>query len=208
MKKHRLLAGLLALLLLCLPLVACGDEEQPAPAPAPNNTQTPPPPAGGDNNGGSNSDSAPNTDPDADIESDPSHFLAENGYPMNFTVRFEQNGYGFDTASNTILNGSESVTYTFTADDFRDLYRCLDNANFWQSPLDLTYSKLTGSSSPDGPGVQYTLTVSTADQSTRTCYIDSAAMTRLADNPDVNNFAVLVNYLDECVAMYHENATA
>ena len=206
MKKIRLIAILLALVLCATALLSCSDEQPEADPNANPQGSTP----SGDNYapGDNGNDMSGNTDPDANPGADPGVFLAENGYPMAFTVRFERDGYGFDTATNTLLNGSDSVTYTFTAADYRDLYNYFDNVNFWTLPLNLTYSNLTGSSAPEGAGTQYTLTVSRADRETRVCHVDSAAISRLADDPDVANMGSLVHYLDECIAMYHENAAS
>lgn len=211
MKQTRYLAILLALLLLlALPLTACGNDELPTTPSAPNtpntNTPTPTPPTGGGPNAEDTvPEGEPNTDPDADPEADPDLFLATNGYPMDFTVCFTKDSYGFDTATNAILNGSESTTYTFTAADFRDLYSRLDNSDFWQLPTNLTYSHLTGTSAA---GALYVLKVSTHDKPSRTCTIDSAAMERLSTNADVSNMTAIVNYFNACLQAYHQNADA
>ena len=205
MKKFRLIAILLALVLCAATLLSCSDEQ---PEGGPNAPAGSPPSGDNYTPGDNDNDMSGNTDPESDPDADPGVFLAENGYPMAFVVRFERDGYGFDTATNTLLNGSDSVTYTFTADDYRDLYNYFDNVNFWTLPLNLTYSNLTGNSAPEGAGIQYTLTVSRADRDTRTCYVDSAAISRLADDPDVANMGSLVRYLDACIAMYHENAAS
>ncbi|MBR6728412.1 MAG: hypothetical protein IKM08_09495 [Clostridia bacterium] len=208
MKTKRLLAILLALLLLLsLPLTACSDEE-PAPGTEPDSTPTPTPtPDTGDRPPAEEGE--PNTDPDYDPSADPEHFLSVNGYPMGFSVRFQKDGAdGFDTATNTLLNGSNSKSYAFTAGDFRDMYRILDNANLWQLSSNLTYSQLNGSSAPDGPGALYTLTVVTAERGSRTYLIDDAAIARLSTDPDVQNLTSVVTGLGSCAELYWERVTA
>ena len=188
---------LLALLLLALPLIACSDDPAEG-APNGNEDQSTPPASDGGGDHGDNTDQDP--------ESDPGIFLAQNGYPLGFAVQFMMDGYGFDTATNSLPNGSDTVSYTFTAADYVDLYRCLDNTNFWSIPMDLTYSKLTGSSATEGPGIQYTITVTTSE-GTRTCYVDGAALSLLSADPDVSNAKSLVYNLSECLAMYRESVT-
>ena len=210
MRKMRFLAGLLALLLLALPLIACG-EEPPVTAPGQGDSQpTPPPPAGSGDNGGGGDDEqdAPNRDPDYDPSKDYGLFLSENGYPMGFIVSFSIDGYGFDTASNSLPNGSATVSYTFTKADLADLYNHLNESNFWSIPLDLTYSKMAGSSAPEGPGIQYTVTVTTAEHGTRTCRTDQAAITRLTGEPAISNVGALVEHLSDCLEMYQERSAA
>lgn len=203
MKKTRLLALLCAfLMLLSLPLIACSEE--PTQSPDQNPSQSPAPTPGGGNDDAANM-GEPNTDPDYDPTKDPGLFLSTNGYPMDFKVVFTKDGYGFDTASNTILNGSDSCSYTFTGEDFRDLYRIFDNCNLWSLPLDLTYSRLTGNSAGE-PVAVFALTVSTAEQESRTYRIDSASIARLANDPNVSNLGAAVTELEACTAMYAEKA--
>ena len=197
MRKTRFLAMLLALLLLALPLIACGDDPA-EDAPHGNEDQGTPP---ADGSGGKDDGSV------QDPATDPGIFLAQNGYPLGFAVQFTMDGYGFDTASNSLPNGSDTVNYTFTAADYVDLYRCLDNTNFWLLPLDLTYSNLTGNSAAEGPGIQYTITVTTSE-GTRTCYVDGAALSLLSADPDVSNAKSLVYNLSECLAMYRERVSS
>ena len=201
MRKLRFLAGLLALLLL-LTLVACSDDSPTENPPA--GTPLPTPGNGAEGNG--EADGEPNTDPDAHPETDPGTFLQQNGYPMTFAIQFTKDGYGFDTATGNVLNGSETVKYNFGPDDYRDLYRCLDEGNLWTLPTDLTYSKLAGASAPEGPGAQYQLTVATDDQAAKTYRIDSAAISLLQNDPQVSNMSTIVNYLYACVEMYHAAA--
>ncbi len=201
MKKTRILALLLALLLLALPLLSCSDKpETPPEAPLPSTPQSPTPEGDGPAN-----DGEPNTDPDYDPTKDPELFLSNNGYPMEFKVVFTKDGYGFDTAAGTILNGSNSLRYTFAGDDLRDLYRIFDNCNLWTLPTALTYSQLTGNSAGESV-LLYALTVSTVDREARTYYIDSAAISRLSSDPNVANLSAAVTELEALTAMYAEKA--
>lgn len=214
MKKIRLLALLCALLLIALPLFSCGEDEAPttedppAATPGGNGNGSGNGSGNGNGAGGSGNDESdlPNTDPDYDPDTDADLFLSIHGYPMGLKITFTKDHFGFDTASNTVLNGSNSVQYQFTADDLRDLYNRLDNCNFRELPTDLTYSTLTGSSAPSGAGAQYVLTVSTTEHGTKTCRIDAAAIERLSDNADVANLAGAVNYFYASAEAYRQSA--
>lgn len=185
-----------------MPLFACSEEPAAGTPDGDAADQGTPPSSDGNgpSSGGGNTDQ-----PTTDV--DPGEFQAQHGYPLDFAVCFTMDGVGFDTRTNSLLNGSNTVSYTFTAEDFTDLYRCLDNTNFWSIPLNLTYSKLTGTSAAEGPGVQYVISITTWE-GTRTCYVDGAALNLLSADPAVSNVKSLVTGLLDCLSLYSERAAA
>ena len=198
MRKSRFLTLFLALLLLLF-ATACSKEPD-----------TPPstPPSGGQESPSSEGDEAPTDGPEAAPETDPEVFLSTNGYPMGISIVFEKDGAGFDTAANLLTNGSDSKSYTFTAEDYRDLYYRLGEGGFWELSEDLTYSHLTGASAPEGAGTQYTVTVTTEAHGTVTCRTDTAALEHYSSAEDselrseISRIKTIISYFGDCLEMY------
>lgn len=200
MKKSRLLAGLLALLMLLLLFTACRKDPVTNPTPSPNENQQ-------NGNTDDTNQGEGNTDPDTTPDNSAQQFFETNEYPMGFSICFTKDGMGFDTASNALLDGSETVSYTFTQEDYRDLYHRLSEGNYKNLPTDLTYSKLKGESGPQGPGAQYTLIVR-MDSDVKTFYIDQAAIDHCSSDSNVSNLGAIVSYFYSCIDLYRARIAA
>ena len=177
MRKRRFFALLCALLLL-LALTACKKDE----------TQDPSADGG--------TPSAPTTPENGD--------LSTGEYP--FSLRFEYNGTGFDTASGTLFTPGGSTARNFT-NDLTALRDRLDECNAYEigrTKSDLTYQTLSGGALPTGDTTLYTISF-TADGNSATITIDQAAINTYAKtDSNVSNIGALVDSLISLTALWND----
>lgn len=179
--KKRILAMLLALLLLCA-LVACHK------APPPNDGTAPDVP----------SDPSQPEAPEAPAEEegpwDADQHLQQKGYPLGYTILFVgEGGVTIDTANAQIVKNGVPKGYDFTS-KLASLYYEMCEHDLYiiceQGAADLTYKAFSGSE-PQGENERYTLTF-TDDGKTYTVVTDKAALQSYAYLSTVGNMASLI----------------
>ncbi len=112
-----------------------------------------------------------------------------------FSVRFETNGSGFDTATGTLFTADGSAARDFS-EDLTALRDRLTECNAFvigEKHSDLTYQTLSGGHTPTGANTHYTVSF-TADGNSYTITIDRAAIDAYkTSNSHVSNISALVD---------------
>lgn len=177
MRKRHFLALLCALLLL-LALPACKRDEEPSPE--------------GAGIGGAESHTGTEGD-------------NTEGGNAPFSIRFDEDGTGFDTEQGALFTSTASTARDFAGDleSLRDRMSECNAFAIGRAGGDLTYKSLSGSNPTTAGNSLYTIRF-TADGETHTITIDDAAIAAYKDsNSDVSNIAALVDSFVSLTAFWN-----